>query len=224
MIKNIVKYADKIYVRTKGSYRFLEDIGLPKGRIQLGSDIIFNKTIRKSHDREHDFKNLSLILRSPANSNQSDNINDVLELCENIVKKFGFKLAFIPFQLEDDLEFILKIVQRLNFPVTVKRWNKPVDLFKILENMDIIVSQRLHGLIIGTIINIPMIAISNDPKIDYFMDEIKQNKFIFQSVPNLEEIIKRIEYIRDNYTNISKELFEVLSDLRNRSKLQLCIL
>ena len=75
-------------------------------------------------------------------------------------------------------------------------------MLSIIGNLDLLIGIRLHSLIFGAVMNIPIIAISYDPKINNFMEFIDES--VFCTVEDLdsesllaeirEKILKEEEY------------------------------
>lgn len=220
IIKHTIKYADYIYVRTHGSYEYLKEINIleiiPKDKIKISADVVLNTEIIQEHK---EFRgNIHLIIRRPNKNNLEKNYREIVSLCEFFAEKINIKINFIPFHLEEDINYILDIVEKIKVPVTIIRWNKPKDLFKIINNADLIITQRLHGLIIATILGIPAIVISNDPKLKYFMKEISQDNYILETIDNnlIFELINKAFKNKVLYLETNNRF---LYELKSRAKI-----
>lgn len=57
----------------------------------------------------------------------------------------------------------------------IKTWR---DFALVLRESDYLVASRLHGTILGFVSQVPTVAISVDPKIDWVMEDLQQSDFL----------------------------------------------
>jgi polysaccharide pyruvyl transferase WcaK-like protein len=162
-----------------------------------------------------DLKKVCLILRLPR---KRYNLFNVVHFCESLTRRLNVQLVFVPFHLEQDVEFVNDILRNSNLCATVARWNKPKDLYDILSTVDLIISQRLHGLIIGIALGIPVLSISNDTKLAFFMRELNQERFFFTDF-KVDTIIGALEDMWRWKDEFRKNIHKILPQLRYRAAL-----
>lgn len=212
LIRLATRFTDRIAVRSRGSFEFLEKLGLPAGmaggNIQLTADYILGDTfgIKKRKESIGDLKKIMLILRLPRGKYD---VFRITHFCESLSRRLNVGLVFVPFHIEQDMVFLNEVMRNLKVPAKIARWNKPGDLYDILSSGDLIISQRLHGLIIGSALGMPVIGISGDTKLAFFMRELNQERFFFSDFDS-DTVIGAIEDLwrwKDEFrTNISKIL------------------
>ncbi len=102
--------------------------------------------------------------------------NFVDELCISIrrlIEEYQAQIVLIPFHYSEDMAVIEEIEARLGKDVCcIKHKYLTNEMLSIIGNMDVLVGVRLHALIHAAIMDVPMIAISYDPKINSFMHSI----------------------------------------------------
>jgi len=176
ILRITMNFVDEIIVRTEGSFKYLKT----HKNIQLGKDMVFYSqyinSIKPENINTH--IKIGLILRKL----KYNNLNEIVNFCNIITTEFkNSEIVFIPFHLEQDIELCIEIIKKLEYKKTnIKRWNLSTDIFHILNNIDIIISQRLHGLIIGYILNKQIISVSEDVKIKFFMNDINKGNLVFK--------------------------------------------
>lgn len=104
------------------------------------------------------------------------NSNFVDEICISIrrlIDEYQAQIVLIPFHFSEDMAVIEEIEARLGGGVCCIRHKYLTnEMLSIIGNMDVLVGVRLHALIHAAIMDVPMIAVSYDPKINSFMHSI----------------------------------------------------
>lgn len=118
------------------------------------------------------------------------------EVSDELIKKYNYQILFMPMQYPEDVKASKTIANMMKEKSFVLDCDyKTSELLSIVGNMDIMVGIRLHALIFAGVMDIPMLGISYDPKIDRFLKTLN----IF-SVGTLQSITKEslIEEIKDS--------------------------
>jgi polysaccharide pyruvyl transferase WcaK-like protein len=108
----------------------------------------------------------------------------------------------------------------MTLPTRIARWSEPSEVFDILSSVDFIVSQRLHGLIIGTMLGIPLLGISDDHKLEFFLKETGQ-KFLRLSGMDINVVTGIINDIWQWRGDFKKLIDDNLPKLKYRSYLNI---
>ena len=83
-------------------------------------------------------------------------------MCEVLSKQY--RIVFIPFHVEEDYPFCLKLLSRINNGV-IRVWDKVGNYRNIFSDIDLIITSRLHGVIIAAVLCKPFICISEEEKV-----------------------------------------------------------
>ncbi|MDF2501802.1 MAG: colanic acid biosynthesis protein [Anaerosporomusa subterranea] len=87
----------------------------------------------------------------------------------------GARLVFIPMQ-KPDVEAATRIVAYMRQPAVVLTEEYRTDeLLSLMGNLDMLIGIRLHALIFAAVMNVPLIGVSYDPKIERFLESIGQS-------------------------------------------------
>lgn len=178
IFKQVLKLVSKITVRTKASYEFLEKTGFAvKGnKVNITADPVLSCLIVEPKQADIvNFKDKPLVkigLILHHNDNKECH-RKIMQFCESLNRRLNAVLVFVPFCLEGDLRYAQDIVKGINVPAIIKQWKKPTDICNILAELDFVISERLHGTIMSTILGIPVLGVSYNPKINNFMKELE---------------------------------------------------
>lgn len=127
---------------------------------------------------------------------------EVASYCDLAVQS-GWNIVFLPFHYPEDIDASKRITAKMHYAekTTVLCENySPLETMSILKNADMVLGMRLHSLIMGALMQKPMIALSYDPKVRSFMQLLRQREC----------------YDVDNVTE--KQLTMAMQRLQNRSE------
>ncbi|MBR0598921.1 polysaccharide pyruvyl transferase CsaB [Sinanaerobacter chloroacetimidivorans] len=234
-----LKKASGIVVRDEASKELLIEIGIPSDRIIVTADPVLrvkkaDLTIGQEILKKEGFvKDETRMMVGWAIREKKIKSNFVDEICisiQRLVSEYQAQIVLIPFHFSEDMAVIEEIESRLGNDVCcIKHKYLTEEMLSIIGNMDILVGVRLHALIHAAIMDVPMIAISYDPKINSFMHSMDmkamcsmydfQNEFFIEefektilSADRIREKVKsRIELLikkLDTNENLIKELMK----------------
>jgi len=130
----------------------------------------------------------------------------------------------IPFHYSEDMAVIEEIQSRLGDDVCCIRHKYLTnEMLSIIGNMDILVGVRLHALIHAAIMDVPMIAISYDPKINSFMHSIDMKAlcsvYDFKNDFFIEEFDKTVARADSIRTKVRSRIDELIKKLDTNEEL-----
>ena len=191
--KYVLNKVDFITLRDEKSQRVLQDInvdnkninvtadpviGLKRGNVDLGYEIL-----KKSGLENNEKPLVGFAIRG--RDENEELVNIIANVSDEIIDGLGVNVVFIPFHHGEDIEIIDEIQKKMkNKAVCLKGKYDINEMLSIIGNLDLLIGVRLHSLIFGAVMNIPMIAISYDPKINNFMDYLDET--VFSNIEDLE--------------------------------------
>ncbi|MDR1136100.1 MAG: polysaccharide pyruvyl transferase CsaB [Clostridiales Family XIII bacterium] len=177
-----LKRAAGVVVRDEASAEFLTQIGLLRENVTVTADPVLRikkaglDSGRKILENEGFVKEEGKLVVGFAVREQKLQSEFVNELClsiERLNAEYGAQVLLIPFHYSEDLPVIEEIERRLPDKVlAVKHKYLTEEMLSIIGGVDILVGVRLHALIYAAVMDVPMIAISYDPKINSFMHSL----------------------------------------------------
>jgi polysaccharide pyruvyl transferase CsaB len=171
-----------IVVRDEASAELLAEIGVPRERSIVTADPVLR--IRKADlaagrailEREgFDVLGEGPVVGFAVRERRTDS-EFVDELClsvRRLLDEAGARVLLIPFHYSEDLPVIEELERRLSGRVlAIKRKYSAEEMLSVIGNTDVLVGVRLHALIYAAVMEVPMIAVSYDPKINSFMHSL----------------------------------------------------
>ncbi len=106
------------------------------------------------------------------------------EALDKINADFGVQIVFIPMQYPEDVKAAEKIAAHMKSrAILLNDEYTTSELLSITGNLDMLISIRLHALIFAGVMDVPMIGLSYDPKVDRFLNSIGE-----KTAGNLENV------------------------------------
>lgn len=178
----VLNKTDAIVVRDQASKELLIEMGIEDSKIQVTADPVLRiKPVNldigeKILFNEGFVKNKNKITVGFAIKERKIDSGFVDQLCiamKKLTENHNVEIVLIPFHYNEDMKVLEEIKNRLGKEVFVIRHKYLTnEMLSIIGNMDMLVGVRLHALIHAAIMNVPMMAISYDPKINSFMHSI----------------------------------------------------
>ncbi len=178
----ILKRADGIVVRDDASREFLQEIGVTGKEILVTADPVLRIPPadlgtgmaileKEGFVRTTDKITVGFAIRERKLGSRF--VDQLAIAMDRLRKEANVQLVLIPFHYSEDMGVIDELQHRLGGDVCALRHKYLTDeMLSIIGNMDLLVGVRLHALIHAAIMEVPMIGISYDPKINSFLHSI----------------------------------------------------
>lgn len=211
----IFKLADGITVRERESFNLLVNWGLPKDKIVVTADPVMLKEV-KAGRHVQDKPTVVFILRPPVKSRWS--VELFSKLADALAQRLKADIVFMPFHPQNDREYSLCIMHMMKAKASLVEWKKFDDIYETVGKADLVISQRLHGLILALLYGIPLIGISEDTKIDRFLKELGQKNISLMTEENYYSVLAVILDMWEWRDEFKKTAKKILPHFRLRAK------
>lgn len=223
----VLRRTDGIVVRDAGSRDLLLEIGVPAERIHvtadpvirvkkpdtaLGLEILAREGCPKVPGR------LTVGWAVKARRSDGDFLREVGKCVLWLRDEYGADSVLIPFFHDEDVGMCEAVAAGLDGRAgCLRRKYLSEETLSIIGSMDVMVGVRLHALIYAAVMGVPMIGVSYDPKVDFFLASICQptpftvEDFTlerFQAV--FRETMKNRDEIRETTSQCLEELISKL--------------
>lgn len=183
MTAKILNKTQAITVRDFESFQELQKMGVYRD-IYVSSDPVIGiaeesidekvgaELLKENKNYHENEKNVMVSIRNWKGKERF--FPEIATACDNLIED-GHQVIFVPFHFPEDKEAGAEIAAIMkNQPVVLEGNYSPEETMAILKNADVVVGMRLHSLIMGFVLQKPLVGISYDPKVTSFMQMIRQ--------------------------------------------------
>lgn len=222
LAKFIIKKADLVSVRANGDKVYINSLfkELSDKKIMVtGDPAFFLRLDKRVGYKSNPNIRIGLNLRpwfDKDDIRKKRTIKEIAKFLNFIVKEYKAYVIFIPFHWEQDQPFCKELERytEKNIKLMINRLNSQ-EVLHFVNSLDFMIGMRLHSLIFSGIAHIPFIALSYDPKVDYFLEELNLENF---NIPieqfELAKIKEKFHYLYENRENVKNMLREKLNILK----------
>ncbi len=224
-----LRHAHDIVVRDEASKELLIEIGIKGERIIVTADPVLRiKQAELSVGREILIKEgftpdpgrMTVGFAIREKKTDSNFVDEIGISIRRLIDEYQAQIVLIPFHYSEDMAVIEEIQARLGNDVCCIRHKYLTnEMLSIIGNMDILVGVRLHALIHAAIMDVPMIAISYDPKINSFMHSIDMKAmcsvYDFKNdffIEEFDKTVTRADAIKEKVRNRIEVLIKKLDN------------
>ncbi len=169
--QRLLRQVDFAMVRDESSEQLLQAWGLPAERTVVGGDLALLfwphcRSLRKAPDRASAYWAVCLKGGLPK------------QLKEKLVRQLDDlseegKVVFLVVHPNEDLREAVHIAAQMRHPPSVRQLSNPQELLAALSGAKALVGMRLHSLIFALLTIRPFLALSDDPKIAAFVQQVE---------------------------------------------------
>ena len=178
----LCRRAAAVAVRDEQSVAELTGFGVDPERIFLTADPVMGmhpvdreagRVILRAHGLRQGKPVLGLSVREWPGSVSFK--KEFARVADSFIREYDAHAVFLPLQHPGDLivshEIAELMEEKANASVLSQRYSI-AEVFSLVGNMDVLLGIRLHALIFGVIMQIPVLGVSYDPKIEGFLTSI----------------------------------------------------
>ena len=179
-VRYIGNMVDLITVRDEGSQLELKHLGITQPPVYVTADAVLamhpvDRQLGRTILRKYGLEGAAPVFGfSVREWRDWRHYKDVLaQAADSMAAEFGARIVFIPMQWPDDLATAQKIAGRMKHPAVILTEEYMTnELLSLTGNLDLLVGIRLHALIFAALMEVPLVGISYDPKVDRFLETI----------------------------------------------------
>jgi polysaccharide pyruvyl transferase CsaB len=123
-------------------------------------------------------------------------------------------VVLLPFHYHQDIQVARGIQSRGENLGLVENQYLSEDMLSVVGNLDLLVGARLHSLIYSAVMDVPMIGVSYDPKIDSFLNAIGMNFDLTVDNFTLEGFQHIYDHVVEHYDSLRRQVGENVSRMQ----------
>lgn len=174
----VLKLADNLSVRDRESAEIFANNRRPRQFADLALNFGYDFAKNLAHHESGAARKFVFV---PRRFDRRDDSAFWARLADMCARRYdGSDVAIAVFHKKIDEDYVRRIVGLSQTQPRILRWEKPSDIIAEFASADLVVSARLHGIILAAALNVPLVGISSDRKSDLFLKEIEQ-KNIYRS-------------------------------------------
>ena len=210
----IINRVDVITLREEASSLELAALGIKKPEVivtadpALGLEPACPEEIQNIFDQEGISVDCPLIgfsIRKWAGYDRYSNI--IAQAADYLEEKYNAKPIFIPLHFPSDLSVAEDIASKMKHSPFILRNSYGIDkTLGIMKKLDMVLGMRLHALIYSVSLSVPLIGLIYDPKVQGFLEYVKQPSAGNVADLDLESLKKLIDNVWSNKAAISLQL------------------
>lgn len=220
----ILNQVDYITLRDERSVEVLNSMGVTNPPVTVTSDPSVSITpygidrVREIFNNERiELKPYFVIsIREWKNKNIA---SEVAKAADYISKTYGLTPVFIPMQNPNDISISVDCIKQMGQKgYMIKGDYSFTDIMTIASKATLVIGMRLHLLMYGANVAIPVIGLVYDPKITAYLDYLQQGFTIDTRMVTSKKICEMADEIFSDYKNISDALGIKVKMLKDLSK------
>lgn len=226
IVKKILNQVDYITLRDERSVEVLNSMGVDVPPIAVTSDPSVSIAPNGIERVKEIFKNeridqkpyFVISIREWKNKNIA---SEVAKAADYISKTYGLTPVFIPMQNPHDMSISIDCIKQMSQKgYMIKGDYSFTDVMTIASKATLVIGMRLHLLMYGANVAIPVIGLVYDPKITAYLDYLQQKFTIDTRMVTSKKICDMADEIFADYKNISDALdikVKMLKDLNKEN-------
>jgi L-malate glycosyltransferase len=231
LTKKIINKVDVITLREKLSFSELEHMDISKPHILLTSDAALTVTEgRPAIDTnildylqiKKGIPLLGISLRKyPGHEKfEHEKYETVIaQAADHIVLKYGAYPVFIPMQYPEDITILENVAAKMqNKSFIIKEKLNVYQTYDLISKTHMLLGMRLHALVFSAVAAAPMVGLVYDPKIQGFLDCIKQPSAGDVRVLEYENLIKLTDQVWESHDEICRQLEADMPVLKEKAR------
>lgn len=210
--KEILERVDKITLRDSKSMEILREFGV-ENEIEVTTDPALSLVPSDGGLKEE--KPYFIVSVRKWNTLPENFETVIADICNNVRERYGIEPVFVPMQGWMDTEICENIAKLCNGKVS--KITDAEQLIGYIKNSCFVLGMRLHSIIYSLSVNVPIIALSYDPKVDAVVGEWNCCKAFDVENINSAEVTAEIENILSNRESLAEEISVITGRMKEKN-------
>lgn len=223
----VLNRVDYISLRDDLSYKFVRDLGVTNKNIEVTADPVFTleaasedrvDEILKSENIKITDKTIGFCIRD------QKNIEEIKDKFAETIDKLiedGYDILLVPFHNPRDNIYSSEVANRCRHKdkvMLIENTYSAGELMGIFKKLKLLAAMRLHSLVYAASVNLPMVGIIYDPKVEAMVKELGIEEAIDVENFTPEELFTKIKLALENLEERRQVLADRAEEMRRESK------
>ncbi|MGE5613119.1 MAG: polysaccharide pyruvyl transferase CsaB [Bacillota bacterium] len=231
LTKKIMNQVDVIALREELSFSELKRLDIGKPHILLTADAAltindspgnFNTGITHRLGLQNGKRLLGVSLRKyPGHEKvEHEKYESVIaKVVDHMAAEYGAFPVFFPMQHPEDVPILENVAAKMRHESYIVREKLDVyQTYDLISSMYMLLGMRLHALVFAAVTSVPMVGLVYDPKIQGFLDCIKQPSAGDVRTLDYNNLLKLTEEVWRNHDEISRQLEAATPVLKEKAR------
>ena len=231
LTKKIMNKVDVITLREELSFDELKHLDIIKPRILLTADAALTITDDGfSHDddilhrlgihSDHPLLGISLRKYPGHEKFEHEKYETVIAgVADHMAETYGAVPVFVPMQHPEDLPILENVAAKMkNDSIIIRDKLNVFQTYALLSKMHILMGMRLHALVFSAVAAVPMVGLVYDPKIQGFLDMIKQPSAGDVRFLKYDNLVSLADQVWKNRDEISRQLLDEMPAHKEKAR------
>lgn len=229
LARSVMRYignmVDLITVRDEGSLEELKRLQVTKPPIYVTADPVLamhqvdkqvGKTILRKAGVEGNAPLIGISVREWQDWGHYKQV--LVQVADQLAVEFGARIVFLPMQWPEDVAVSQKIASRTKQgAIVLGEEYTTSELLSLVGNFDMLIGIRLHALIFASVMHVPMVGISYDPKIERFLETLGEHNIETLQNITVDKLLTTVRQLWHNKTNSNSEKSAQSNSLRKKA-------
>jgi polysaccharide pyruvyl transferase CsaB len=138
------------------------------------------------------------------------------DVTDILIEKWNAQVIYVPMQWPEDANTARDIAKRSKHSaIVLDEAYTTNEMLAVIGQFDILIGIRLHALIFAAVMNVPLVGVSYDPKIERFLQSLGCKAAGTLKDITSEKLLAHIEACMSNHDEFKRSLEERMQTLRN---------
>jgi polysaccharide pyruvyl transferase CsaB len=138
------------------------------------------------------------------------------DVTDILIDKWNAQVIYVPMQWPEDANTARDIAKRSKHSaIVLDEAYTTNEMLAVIGQFDILIGIRLHALIFAAVMNVPLVGVSYDPKIERFLQSLGCKAAGTLKDITSEKLLAHIEACMSNHDEFKRSLEERMQTLRN---------
>lgn len=227
LTKWVLNKVSYITLRDELSYKFVRDLGVVNKNILVTADPVF--TLKAAEDERVEEilrdegiaitnKTLGFCIRDYKND---ESIKEKFAKTIDYLIESGYDILLVPFHNPRDNVYSREVAEKCKHREKVMLIEKSYsagELMGIFKKLKLLLAMRLHSLVYAASVNLPMVGIIYDPKVEAMVKELGISEAVNVEDFTPEELFEKVKKALLNLDERREVLSKNTEKMRNESK------